>query len=81
MFEYAKLILWKVSVQKNLFKNKLVSIVNLTDRNEFSRLKKYCYAKYYDMYPEIIDEIFKEEKRDYVTQGMRRKSFTHAESF
>ena len=79
MFEYAKLILWKVSLQKNLFKNKLISIVNRIDRSDLSKLKAYCYAKYYDMYPEVLDEIFVEGKREYSPLGIRNRRYSHAE--
>jgi len=58
MIEYAKIVLWGVSFGELLFRKELSKIIGWCDELEFQQLKKYCYEKYYDIYPDIIDEAF-----------------------
>lgn len=65
MIEYAKIVLWGVSFYKNLFRKELNKIIGWSDHSEYLQLKKYCYNKYYDIHPEIIDEVFAYNKKEY----------------
>lgn len=58
MIEYAKIVLWGVSFERELFRKELNKIAEWCSSAEVIRLKDYCYEKYYDMFPEILDEVF-----------------------
>lgn len=58
MIEYAKVILWGVSFWKALFKKELKKIITWSNSTELAELRKYCYDKYYDMHPDVLDEVF-----------------------
>lgn len=58
MIEYAKVVLWGVSFEQKLFRKELHKIAGWCDSAELPNLKKYCYEKYYDMFPDIVDEVF-----------------------
>jgi hypothetical protein len=58
MIDYAKLMLWNVSISRNLFKNELIKLINWADKQEITWLKNYCYEKYLDMHPDVLDEVF-----------------------
>ena len=62
MIEYAKIVLWGVSFRKQLFHKELRKILDWCNNEEKRALEKYCYEKYYDMHPEIIDDVFMHEK-------------------
>ncbi len=62
MIEYAKVILWGVSFWKNLFKKELEKIISWSDSKELIELRKYCYDKYSDMHPDVLDEVFATSK-------------------
>jgi hypothetical protein len=63
MIDYAKLMLWNVSISKNLFKNELIKLINWADKQEITWLKNYCYDKYLDMHPDVLEEVFIKENR------------------
>ncbi|MFW6369796.1 MAG: hypothetical protein ACOC10_01165 [Bacteroidota bacterium] len=58
MIEYAKVILWGVSFWEVLFKKELEKIVHWSDEEELAELRKYCYDKYSDMHPDVLNEVF-----------------------
>jgi hypothetical protein len=58
MTDYAKLKLWSVSISGNLFKNELIQLINWADNQEINWLKNYCYEKYLDMHPDVLEEVF-----------------------
>lgn len=58
MIEYAKVILWGVSFWKALFKKELQKIIEWSNPDELYELRKYCYEKYSDMHPDVLDEVF-----------------------
>lgn len=58
MIEYAKVILWGVSFWESLFRKELLKIVSWSNNEELAELRKYCYDKYSDMYPHVLDEVF-----------------------
>lgn len=78
MIEYAKVILWGVSFWEVLFKKELEKIVQWSDADELSEIMKYCYDKYSDMHPQVLDEVFGTNKIGVTNQGMnsflRRRS-------
>jgi hypothetical protein len=62
MIEYAKVILWGVSFWKALFKKELEKIIEWSSKEEFSELRKYCFDKYSDMHPDVLNEVFATSK-------------------
>ena len=58
MIEYAKVILWGVSFWEVLFKKELEKIIEWSDEEERTELMKYCYDKYSDMHPDVLNEVF-----------------------
>ena len=62
MIEYAKVILWGVSFWKALFKKELEKIIQWSDSAELAELRKYCYDKYSDMHPDVLEEVFATSK-------------------
>lgn len=58
MIEYAKVILWGVSFWKGLFKKELEKIMQWSDNKEIIELRNYCYEKYSDMHPDVLEEVF-----------------------
>lgn len=56
--EYAKLILPKVSAWEGLFKKELLKCVNWVRVDELHELGNWCYNKFGEIYPEILDEVF-----------------------
>ncbi len=79
MIEYAKIVLWGVSFWKQLFRKELIKIANWCEPVELLQLKKYCYDKYYDIHPDVIDEIFLSDKKEFVRVGIL-KNYTHSKS-
>ncbi len=61
MIDYAKLTLWNVSISRNLFKTELTKLIKWADNQEITWLRNYCYDKYLDMYPDVLDEVFYKE--------------------
>ncbi len=74
MIEYAKVILWGVSFWKVLFKKELEKIIEWSDVSELSEIRKYCYDKYSDMHPDVLDEVFATRKVS--VQELNRNHFT-----
>lgn len=62
MTDYAKLTLWNVSISRNLFKKELLRLIDWADKQEIKWLQNYCYEKYLDMYPDVLEEVFYEGK-------------------
>ncbi len=58
MIEYAKVILWGVSFWEVLFKKELQKIIQWSDEEELAELRKYCFDKYSDMHPSLLNEVF-----------------------
>lgn len=58
MNEYAKKILPKVSCWKSLFKKELIKCINWAEPEEWFELRNWCYDKFYDMHPDILDEVY-----------------------
>ncbi|MDO9511414.1 MAG: hypothetical protein Q7J34_06625 [Bacteroidales bacterium] len=58
MFDYAKLILIKVSFNPFLFSHELKKFVALLSKEENLRLKAWCIVMFGAMYAESIKEAF-----------------------
>lgn len=58
MIEYAKVILPKVCFWKNLFKKELLKCVSWTKSIEMEELVCWCYENFYEMHPDVLDEVF-----------------------
>lgn len=58
MLEYIKLILGKVSFSKELFEKELRKAINMLVPNEIDQLKDWCYARFSDLYEEILNRSF-----------------------
>jgi hypothetical protein len=63
MIDYAKLKLWNVSISRILFKTELEKLINWADKQEINWLRNYCYDKYLDMHPDVLEEVFVKEKK------------------
>ncbi len=70
MIEYAKVILWGVSFWEVLFKKELEKIVQWSNSEEVEELRKYCYDKYSDMHPNVLDEVFGTSKISVANTGI-----------
>ena len=58
MLEYIKIILGKVSFSKELFEKELRKAINMLMPNEVEKLKVWCYAKFSDLYEEVLNRSF-----------------------
>lgn len=70
MSENDKVKLWEMSFWKPLFKTELAKIVNEADKNEIFELLRYSYDKYSDRYPDVLLEVFFEQKEINDTRNM-----------
>jgi hypothetical protein len=59
MVEMTKLVLEKVSFDKQLFKKELIKAVKWLNREERLMLRVWCIAQFGAMYRPIINEVFK----------------------
>lgn len=60
MLEYIKIILSKVSFNKELFEKELKKAINMLVPEEVIELKNWCYAKFGHIYRRIINRCFVE---------------------
>lgn len=58
MFEYAKIILPKVSFSKDLFRKELNKCIDWVEPDELHELYKWCYENFNEMYPDVLAEAF-----------------------
>lgn len=58
MFEYTKLVLTKVSFDKNLFQKELVKAIKTLGKEERKMLQVWCAATFV-AYPDIVMAVFK----------------------
>lgn len=58
MLEYMKLILQKVSFDKNLFEKELRKAIASLIGEEIRLLKTWCYEKFANMYDVILNRCF-----------------------
>ena len=63
MNEYAKKILPKVSPWKKLFKKELIKCINWAEPQEWFELRNWCYDNFYEMYPDVLTEVYGNYKR------------------
>jgi hypothetical protein len=63
MNEYIRMKLWGVSFSKPLFKEELIKILEASEPESYIDLLIYCYSKYSDMHPEILEEVFTEFRK------------------
>ena len=59
MLEYFKLILSKVSFDKNLFEKELKKAIRSLLPKEIIALKDWCYRKFGNMYEAVLIKCFK----------------------
>jgi len=60
MFEYATVILPKVSFSKELFQKELVKCINWVEAPDLEKLKKWCHENFGEMYPDVLSHVFTE---------------------
>ncbi len=58
MFDYAKIILPKVSFDKSLFGKELKKCVGWVEKEHLLEFYSWCYSKFGDIYPDVILEAF-----------------------
>lgn len=58
MKAYARIKLWEMCLDKQLFKAELEKIISNTSRNEMFDVLVYCYQKYSDMHAEVLFDVF-----------------------
>lgn len=58
MLEYIKVILGKVSFSKELFEKELRKAINMLVPGEVEQLKDWCYARFSNLYEEILNRNF-----------------------
>jgi len=59
MFEYARVILPKVSFSRELFRKELIKCINWVGDSEINSLREWCIENFMEMYPDILTEAFK----------------------
>lgn len=64
MKEYYRMKLWGVSFWKPLFKDELKKVLENSDEDDLLDVLIYCYNKYSDTYPEILEEIFSQYRNE-----------------
>ncbi len=60
MLEYAKVILPKVSFDKGLFSKELKKCINWVEKEQLHELHSWCFAKFGNIYPDVLSEAFDE---------------------
>ncbi|WP_297091605.1 hypothetical protein [uncultured Draconibacterium sp.] len=58
MFEYAKVILPKVSFSKQLFRKELSKCINWVEQNQVEELYTWCCNNFNHQYPDVLAEAF-----------------------
>ena len=58
MFEYAKIILPKVSFSRELFEKELIKCINWVDKSKRPELYAWCHQNFSEIYPDIISRAF-----------------------
>lgn len=58
MFEYAKVILPKVSFCKELFRKELNKCIHWVEPEQHRELYEWCYKNFNDQYPDVLAEAF-----------------------
>ena len=58
MFEYAKIILPKVSFSKELFSKELNKCIRWVEKDQIHELYVWCYENFNEMYPDILSKAF-----------------------
>ncbi len=58
MFEYAKIILPKVSFSKELFEKELIKCINWVEKSRRRELYEWCYENFNDSYPDVLSRAF-----------------------
>jgi hypothetical protein len=58
MIDFVKVILSKVSFDRQLFYKELVKGLKLIPNEEIIEFKKWCYAKYYRQFPDLLNRVF-----------------------
>lgn len=58
MFQYAKIILAKVSPKKLLFRKELIKNTEWMDECQRFEFYKWCRIKFYHLYPDVLEEVF-----------------------
>nr|WP_321358111.1 hypothetical protein [uncultured Draconibacterium sp.] len=58
MFEYAKVILPKVSFSKELFSKELSKCINWVEPDQLHNLRNWCYENFKEMYPDVLADAF-----------------------
>ena len=58
MLDYFKLILSKVSFDRRLFEKELLKAIKSLIPSELQELRKWCYAKFGDIYEPILNKCF-----------------------
>lgn len=56
MFEYAKIILPKVSFSRELFQKELKKCINWIEPNNLQQFRRWCYANFKEIYPDILEK-------------------------
>lgn len=59
MLEYVKLILEKVSFDKELFEKELKKGISYLVPEEVIELKSWCYSRFGSMYKSVLNKIFR----------------------
>ncbi len=58
MIEYAKAVLPKVCLWKELFRKELIKCNNWIEKDEWNHLYKWCYENFCDDNIDVLEEVF-----------------------
>ena len=58
MFEYAKIILPKVSFSKELFSKELIKCIHWVEQDQLTELYAWCFKNFNEIYPDVLAKAF-----------------------
>ena len=58
MLEYAKVLLPKVSFNKELFSKELKKCIQWVEKDQVMELYSWCYLNFGTIYPDVLSEAF-----------------------
>lgn len=58
MLDYAKAVLPKVVLWKNLFRKELIKCIQWAEQDEKRELYQWCHQNFFKIYPDILTDVY-----------------------
>lgn len=58
MLDYAKTVLPKVVLWKNLFRKELIKCIQWAEQDEKMELYRWCRQNFFEKYPDILTDVY-----------------------